>query len=486
MKPIQPVRVRFAPSPTGYLHVGGARTAIYNYFYAKATGGKFLLRIEDTDRKRYNEEALHDLLRDLRWLGLQWDEGPEVEGDCGPYQQSQRLPLYGKAARTLVETGHAYHCFCNDERPESQRITQEQDKNSLGYDRHCRDLPAQEIQERLANGQKFVIRFRTPLEGLTTFVDQLRGIIQYQNQLLDDLVLLKRDGFPTYHLASVVDDHHMHISHVLRGDEWIASTPKHQLLYQAFGWTPPIFCHLPVILAAGGGKLSKRKGAASVGDFREAGFLPQTMVNYLALLGWSPGDDREVMSVTEMAQAFTLDRIGTHAVSFDEKKLQWMNAQHIARLPESQLTEFIRVGLEEAGLELSATDSRRLPLVAELLRHRLRSLNDIATMSAYFFSDPTNYDEKARAKNWCAPAKSVCMTILENLPPAQQFTSQNLELSFNRVAEELHLSLGNLVHPVRLAVSGVSGGPGLFDLLATLGRDTVERRLRKAIPLMDD
>lgn len=293
-------------------------------------GGTFYLRIEDTDRKRYNEEALHDLMRDLKWLGLQWDEGPGAEKDCGPYFQSERLDIYHREIQKLLDSGDAYYCFCTEERLQQVRAEQEKSGVSVtGYDRHCRHISREEAEARIAAGEKAVIRLKVPEQGITEFEDKIRGHIEYKNELLDDLVLIKRDGFPTYHFASVVDDHFMGTTHVLRGDEWISSTPKHMLLYKAFGWEPPVWCHLPVILAAGGGKLSKRKGAASVGDFRDLGYLPETLVNFLALLGWNPGDDREVMSVKEMIDCFTLERINPKAVAFDEKKLQWMNGQHI-------------------------------------------------------------------------------------------------------------------------------------------------------------
>ena len=351
----RPVRVRFAPSPTGYLHVGGARTAIYNYFFAKAMKGTFYLRIEDTDRKRYNEEALHDLLRDLRWLGLQWDEGPDCEGDVGPYFQSERLDIYAREIKKLLDSGNAYYCFCTEERLQEVRAAQEKSGAVVtGYDRHCRNIPREEAEERIARGEKAVIRFKVPETGITGFDDLIRGHIEYQNELLDDLVLIKRDQYPTYHFASVVDDHLMGTSHVLRGDEWISSTPKHVLLYKAFGWEPPVFCHLPVILAAGGGKLSKRKGAASVGDFRDLGFLPETLVNFLALLGWNPGDDREVMTIQEMIDVFTLERINPKAVAFDEKKLQWMNGQHIHQADEKFLADYMVKGLEAIEIKTSS------------------------------------------------------------------------------------------------------------------------------------
>jgi len=480
----RPVRVRFAPSPTGYLHVGGARTAIYNYFYAKAMGGKFYLRIEDTDRKRYNETALHDLIRDLKWLGLQWDEGPEVGGPHGPYFQSERLDIYAREVQKLIDSGHAYYCFCTEERLEQVRKVQETSGQFVtGYDRHCRDLSKEEVQTRLAAGEKAVIRFKVPLDGLTEFHDQIRGRIEYQNAVLDDLVILKRDKYPTYHLASVIDDHYMETSHVLRGDEWISSTPKHVLLYSAFGWEPPVFCHLPVILAAGGGKLSKRKGAASVGDFRDLGYLPETLVNFLALLGWNPGDDREVMALQEMLDCFTLDRISPKSAAFDEKKLEWMNGQHIHHKDSNWLADYLRTGLAAVGVDASQVEQAKLVYIVNLLKTRVHFLKEIPEMSVYFFKAPTVYDEKARTKAWGAGSRAIVASIRESLAKLTAFDAHSIEQVFMSLTTET-LKLGNLVHPVRLAVSGISTGPGLFELLEVVGQAEVVHRLEVAEPLM--
>jgi len=484
-----PVRVRFAPSPTGYLHVGGARTALYNYFLAKATGGTFYLRIEDTDRKRYNEAALHDLIRDLKWLGLQWDEGPEVGGNLGPYHQSQRLDIYAREVQKLLESGHAYYCFCTEERLEEVRKAQEvSGQNVTGYDRKCRDIPLAEAQARIAAGEKAVVRFKVPLDGITGFNDQIRGPIEYQNALLDDLVILKRDKYPTYHLASVVDDHYMQTSHVLRGDEWISSTPKHVLLYQAFGWAPPVFCHLPVILAAGGGKLSKRKGAASVGDFRDLGYLPEALVNFLALLGWNPGDDREVMTMEEMIAAFSLERITPKAAAFDEKKLEWMNGQHIHHKDSEWLANYMRqdlVGvLADTGIDVAAIPQSKLVAIANLLKTRVHFLKELADHSRYFFVAPTQYDEKARAKAWGAGSRALTVAVREQLATLSTFDTHSIEQAFMDVCTRTEQKLGILVHPVRLAVSGVSAGPGLFELLEVVGQAEVLRRLECAEPLM--
>lgn len=479
------VRVRFAPSPTGYLHVGGARTAIYNYFFARAMGGTFYLRIEDTDRKRYNEAALKDLLRDLKWLGLQWDEGPGCEGDCGPYFQSERLDIYHREVKKLLDSGDAYYCFCSEER--LQQVRAEQEKSHIpvtGYDRHCRNISREEAEARIAAGEKAVIRFKVPESGVTEFDDIIRGHISYQNELLDDLVLIKRDGYPTYHFASVVDDHLMKTSHVLRGDEWISSTPKHELLYKAFGWKPPIWCHLPVILDKNGGKLSKRKGAASVGDFRDLGYLPETLINYLALLGWNPGDDREVMTVKEMTDCFTLERINPKSASFDEKKLQWMNGQHIHMCDNSFLKNIMKDGLQKLGIDISNEPTQRLDEIIELLKPRAHFVQDLANMAVYFFKAPTEYDEKGKSKHFGAGSREIATAVYKALENIDDFTTPNIEAAFVKLTEERNCKLGELVGAVRLAVSGVTAGPGLWELFEVVGKQETLRRINTALPLM--
>ncbi len=487
MPETKPVRVRFAPSPTGYLHVGGARTAIYNYLFAKATGGTFYLRIEDTDRKRYNEEALHDLLRDLKWLGLLWDEGPECGGDKGPYFQSERLDIYAREIRKLLDSGDAYYCFCSEER--LQQVRAEQEKSGApvtGYDRHCRGISREEAEARIQAGEKAVIRFKVPEDGVTIFDDLIRGTIEYQNALLDDLVLIKRDQFPTYHFASVVDDHLMETSHVLRGDEWISSTPKHVLLYKAFGWEPPAWCHLPVILAAGGGKLSKRKGAASVGDFRDLGYLPESLVNFLALLGWNPGDDREVMSIREMIDSFTLERINPKAVSFDEKKLQWMNGQHIRLTQTSLLAERLKKDLAEGGIAVSNYAEIYFEKVAEMLKPRIHFLQDLAAMAMFFFKAPESFDEKGQKKNWGEGSRGIAQAVKNALQTTEPFTAGSIENAFQTLAQTRECKLGDLVGAVRLAVSGTTAGPGLWEIFETLGKEESLRRITFAEPLMQE
>ncbi|HNY32912.1 MAG TPA: glutamate--tRNA ligase [Fibrobacteria bacterium] len=475
------VRVRFAPSPTGYLHVGGARSALFNWLFARKMGGKFLLRIEDTDQTRYNETALHDLIRDLKWMGLNWDEGPEVGGPHEPYYQSRRLDLYKRYSDELIAKGAAYRCFCTSERLDALRARQEANKMPPGYDRHCRDLDPKESQARADAGEAHVVRLRSPLSGKTVFRDLIRGEIEYQNHVLDDLVLLKTDGFPTYHLANVVDDHEMQISHVLRGDEWIPSTPRHVLLYQAFGWTPPVFCHLPVILAPGGGKLSKRKGAASVGDYREKGYLPHALFNFLALLGWSPGDEREKMTIQELVDSFSLERIMPKSAAFDETKLEWLNGQYLIETPVDDLLDEVRRLLEQRGFaaELDAQPQMLRRHVA-LLKDRSKRIDEIVDTGLYFWRDPESYDEKAVAKYWKPETPQRLRELVAKLETVQ-WDAASLEACYRSLTETLGIKFAELIHPTRLAVSGLSFGPGLFELLEALDRRQVVARIQRAM-----
>jgi len=476
------VRVRFAPSPTGFLHVGGARSALFNWLFAKRMGGKFLLRIEDTDQTRYNEQALHDLIRDLKWMGLTWDEGPEVGGPHEPYYQSQRLALYKRHSDELIAKGAAYRCFCTSERLDDLRKRQEENKLPPGYDRHCREIPSDESAARAAAGEAHVVRLKAPITGKTVFTDLVRGEIEYQNHVLDDLVLLKTDGFPTYHLANVVDDHDMRITHVLRGDEWIPSTPRHVLLYQAFGWTPPVFCHLPVILAPGGGKLSKRKGAVSVGDYREKGYLPHALFNFLALLGWSPGDGREKMTLEELVESFSLERIMPKSAAFDETKLEWLNGQYLIDSTPAEIESEVRRFLELRGLgEELAESPATLEKHIRLLKDRSRRIDELVDTGLYFWRDPEEYEEKAVAKHWKAETPSRLRSLTLKLAAQPDWSHAALEALYKAEAEELGIKFAELIHPTRLAVSGLSFGPGLFELLEALGSDCVLRRIAKAL-----
>ncbi len=484
------IRVRFAPSPTGYLHVGGARTALFNWLFARASRGTFILRIEDTDQTRYDEAALVSLLDSLHWLGLEWDEGPEVGGPCGPYFQSQRLNIYRQHAEQLLGQGHAYRCFCPPER--LQKLREEQEKAKLaqisGYDRHCRTLSADEQQRLLAEGKPSVVRLKVPLGRKVVFTDMIRGEIECESDVIDDVVLLKTDGFPTYHLANVVDDHLMRISHVMRGDEWISSMPRHILLYEAFGWDQPRFAHMPVILSPDGGKLSKRKGAVSVTDYRSAGYLPEALFNFLALLGWSPGDDREKMSREEMIAAFSLDRVIPKAAVFDGKKLDWMNGLYLRECDVDHIYEDVVQRWSEVGLlgEERLADELYLRTVIRLMKDRSRTLAELAGESRYFFVNPETYEEKAVAKHFRTISTDALQELIRQLDRLDPFDHAALEQFFNTYAASQGISVGKLIHPTRLAVTGVSYGPGLFELLEVLGKETSLRRMKAALEWLSD
>ncbi len=478
------VRVRFAPSPTGYLHVGAARTALFDYLYARHTGGAFILRIEDTDRSRLDEDALSEIYASLRWLGLQWDEGPEVGGPCGPYVQSERTELYRGHVTELIESGRAYRCFCPPERLRELRERQEQSKDTrVGYDRRCRSISAEQSRRMADEGTPYVVRFAMPDNRTVAFDDTVRGHIEYRTDVLEDTILLKSDGFPTYHLANVVDDHHMKISHVIRGEEWIASTPLHLLMYEAFGWPAPLFAHVPVILSPDGGKLSKRKGAASVMDFKQAGFLPDAMVNFLALVGWSPGDDRERLSRQELIEAFDLQRVNPKAAVFDEQKLEWLNGQYLQDCPVEDVADVVLGVWRERGWIAAeqGIDDPRLRTILTLMKGRARRVNDIGPSAVYFFEDPTDYDPKGRKKHFKAGVDKVLSDLANLVERTEPFDADAIERAYRGYAEEHGLGAGKVIHPTRLALSGVSFGPGLFEMMAVLGRETVVRRMRRAV-----
>jgi len=478
------VRVRFAPSPTGYLHVGGARSALFNYLFARRHGGDFLLRIEDTDRTRFVEGALAEIYDSLRWLGLDWDEGPQAGGPCGPYVQSERLDIYNNMAERLIAAGHAYRCFCTPERLAEVRAAQEKSGGATGYDRKCRGLPAEEIENNIKNGAPCVIRLKIPAGRAVAFDDIIRGRIEYQSDVLDDLVLIKADKFPTYHLANVVDDHEMGITHVLRGDEWIASTPRHVLLYEAFGWEPPKFAHLPVILAPDGGKLSKRKGAASVMDYKRAGFLPEALFNFLALLGWAPGGDREIMSIEEMTAAFSLEHVSPKASVFDEKKLEWMNGQYMAQCPSKTLAGEVAPIWKERGWLLDDTAESYILQVIDLLKARSRRVTELADSASYFFTDPAEYEEKAAKKHFNGEAAERLRFIAKKLEEINDFTHAKLEEAYRAVSENQGVNVSSFIHPTRLAISGTSAGPGLFEMMEVIGKDRVIKRILAAVDVI--
>lgn len=487
------VRVRFAPSPTGFLHAGGARTALFNYLFARHHDGAFILRIEDTDRTRFTEEALLDFMESLRWLGILWDEGPDMGGDYGPYFQSQRLPLYQRFAEDLIRKGVAYRCYCSPERLEAMRQEQAARNASPGYDRHCRHLTAKQIADYEAQGIVPVVRLMAPTEGETGFYDLIRGQITVDNRTLDDLVLLKSDGFPTYHLANVVDDHLMEITHIMRADEWIPSTPRHQLIYNALGWKPPLYAHLPLILdPSGKGKMSKRKKRApdgrefyvSVREFRDAGYLPEAMFNFLALVGWAYDDKTEILSPEQIIAKFDLGSINAAPAAFSYDKLDWMNGIYIRNMPVPQLAARIQPVLAGAGFDASLALAEQ---IVPLIRERIKTLNDVVPMSDFFFSDPQGYDPALLLGKKLSP--SAARTVLERAAQvlaATDFTEEALDSALRAAAESLSLKAGDFFAPIRVAVTGKAVSPPLFGALVILGRDRVLKRLNTAIGLLPD
>jgi glutamyl-tRNA synthetase len=480
------VRVRFAPSPTGYLHVGGARTALFNWLFARKHNGAFILRIEDTDRKRYEPEAVGNILESLRWLGLEWDEGPEVGGGYGPYYQSQRLDIYQEYAQQLVDSGHAYRCYCSPERLDHIRDEQRRrGEPDVGYDRHCRYLTAKERAEYEAQGIVPVVRLKVPLEGQTSFHDVLHGDITVDNARLDDLVLLKSDGYPTYHLGTVVDDTLMKITHIMRADEWLPSVPKHVLLYQAFGWEIPVYAHLPIILApTGKGKLSKRHGGVAVHEFQQEGYLPEAMVNFLALVGWAYDDKTEFFTRQELIEKFDLGGISKSPAAFSYDKLEWMDGVYIRTLPPDDLARRLMPFLERAGLAVDLPTVRRLvPLVQE----RLKKLTDAVEFVDFFFVDQISYEPSLLVGKKMTAAESLAALrrARETLAALPDFEEETLEIALRALVGELGLKAGQLFGIIRVAVTGKKVAPPLFGTLSVLGRERVLKRLDKALEMLE-
>ena len=482
------VRVRYAPSPTGQPHVGNIRTAIFNWLLARHEGGAFVLRIEDTDQTRIAPGALESIFESLRWLGLDWDEGPEVGGPYAPYFQSQRLEHYYRAAGQLMDAGHAYQCFCSPQRLEAVRAEQMRLRLPPKYDRRCRDLSPGERREFESQGTTPVVRFKTPLVGRTAFHDVVRGPVVFENDTLDDFVLLKSDGFPTYHLANVVDDHAMGITHVLRGDEWVPSTPRHVLMYQAFGWEPPIFAHLPMILGPDRAKLSKRHGATALQDYRDKGFLSEAVFNFLGLLGWSLDDKTEIISKEEFVRHFSLERIVKSPAIFNLEKLTWMNGVYIRELPPETLAEHLASFLE-AHLPADVPrplDRSYLARIVPLVQERIKRLDEAAEMTAFFFIEGDLQCPLADllGKRFAAApgeAAAALAAIRERVAGLEAWDEGALERVIRPLAEEQGLKTGELFGAVRVAVTGRTAAPPLFQTMAVLGRERCLARLDAAI-----
>lgn len=488
------VRVRFAPSPTGFLHIGGLRTALYNYLFARShQGGKFILRIEDTDQSRYVEGAEEDIIRSLEWCGMHVDEGPANPGDAGPYRQSERKNLYRDYAQKLIDQGEAYYAFdttgeidqmrerlqkSGNPSPKYDAITRQSMKNSL-------TLPQDEVQKRLDNGAEYVVRLKVPRRETIRFEDLIRGHVSFESKGLDDQVLLKSDGMPTYHLANVVDDHLMKITHVIRGEEWLSSTPKHILLYNAFGWEPPKMAHLPLIMSPSGGKLSKRKAEeegipVNTRDYMEQHYEPEALVNFLAYLGWSPGDDSEIHSLEELSRMFTLDRVSKGGAVFNHKKLLWYNEHYLREQSNKVLAVRIKPIAKERGIEL--TDDSHLETAIGLLKERVSKLDELIEMGRFFFADPDEYDEQA-LKKWKDDSHALVEQYREkiNTLDEEKFKAPVLKKALEEVIGANDVGFGKLMMPLRIAVTGQGFGPDLFESMELIGKVAVLRRLNRAL-----
>jgi len=485
------VRVRYAPSPTGFQHIGSVRTALYNYLYARRQGGTFVLRIEDTDRKRLVPEALQDIYDTFSWLGFRWTEGPDAGGPFAPYVQSERLPLYQEHAQRLIDEGKAYRCYCTAERLEGLRKQQEAgesaDPSAQGYDRHCRSLTESERRSLEAAGTPSVVRLAVPLDGTTSYTDALLGDITVENSSISpDPVLIKSDGFPTYHLAFAVDDHFMEITHVMRGQEWLPSAPVHFLIYRAFGWNPPVFCHLPTIMGKDGHKLSKRLGATSVRDFRAQGYLPDALLNCIAMVGWSFDGERELFTLKELEELFTLEKLNKSPGVFDYQKLEWFNGMYIRAKSRAELAALIAPFMKQAGLP--ADDPRVLEGVAGLVQERIKVLAEAPAMVRFLFEEPPAPAAADLLPKKGEPAgTAAALRKLEALlPELEGLSAEQSEARLRGLAEELGMKLGDLLMPLRVAVTGSKVSPPLVESIKVMGAAEARRRAARAIAILEN
>ena len=475
-------RVRFAPSPTGYLHVGGLRTALYNYLFAKRNNGNFILRIEDTDRARYVEGAVENLINTLKWVGLEYDEGPDIPGQFGPYMQSERLAIYNEHVKTLIDEKKAYYCFCTPERLENLR--EEQQKLKLPqakYDKHCLSLSKEEIEEKLAANEPYVIRLNVLPGQSISFDDEIRGHVEFSSDVVDDQVLIKSDSFPTYHLANVIDDHLMKITHVIRGEEWLSSTPKHVLLYNFFGWELPVFAHLPLLLNPDKSKLSKRQGDVAVEDYRSKGYLKDALNNFVALLGWNAGDDQEFYYMDELIEKFSLDRVNKAGAVFNIEKLNWLNGEHLRKLSGETLLGYLREELNNSDYAEQDLSDDHLLHIIEAMRERVIFVKEFISSCTYFYERPKNFDESVIAKRWDDKATLYLEQFSNEVELISEESKEVYEAALKKVAEANGVGAGKLIHPIRLAVSGVGTGTGVYDLLFILGKNEIIERIKYAI-----
>jgi glutamyl-tRNA synthetase len=495
------IRVRFAPSPTGFLHIGSLRTALFTYLLAKAGGGSCILRIEDTDQKREVEGATESLIDILKWVGIEFDEGPHVGGNYGPYIQTQRLGIYEKYGRQLLEKGNAYRCFCTAERLEQMRAEQVAAKMAPRYDGKCRNLSEAEVKQKMESGEKFVIRQKMPLAGDIVVHDALRGDITFSAHILDDHVLIKSNGVPTYQFASVVDDHLMEITHVTRAEEWLPSFPKNVLLYKAFDWEPPEFVHYPVILNKGGGKLSKRHGDVMVEDYRKNGYLPEALVNFCVLLGWNPKNDNELLSMEELKNVFSVQGMGTSGAVFDIDKLDYFNGYYIRQKSLDGLLDLSLPYLQEAGLVQPAGDGKfeicasgrvvdraYMKAVLQLEQERIKKVSQVTDLAGIFFSDAPSYEpeilvwKKMTAEEALSSLKTV-KSLMTDVADSG-WTHKGIEEVMACYIESNKVPAGNYLWPFRVALTGRKASPGVFEVAEILGKQECLSRIEKAISLL--
>lgn len=481
------VRVRFAPSPTGFLHIGGLRTALYNYLFAKHHGGECILRIEDTDQTRFVEGAEENIVDICRWAGMEFDESPEKGGPYGPYRQSERTELYRKYANELLQKGMAYRAFDTSEELDAMRERQKNAGIAAKYDRTVMrseyTLGPDETQRLLDSGADYCIRLKVPVSGDIRFNDIVRGEVIVNARDVDDQILLKSDGFPTYHLANVVDDHLMQISHVIRGEEWLPSTPKHVLLYQAFDWEMPRFAHLPLLLNPDKSKMSKRFGDVFAKSFREKGFFPDALVNFVALLGWNPTADREIFTMDELIEHFSLEKVNKAGAVFDTKKLEWMNAQYLRAADAQSLIPALQQILHDGSIEISDERAKHILI---LLRERITFLNEIPTFGAYMFTESYEIDEEYKAKHWNEETNTIINALLPILKQAESFDHVQLNETIGSYSKEHGIASKFIIHPLRMMLTGKQVGAGLYETMEVLGKETCINRIERFLKAQDN
>lgn len=474
-------RLRFAPSPTGYLHVGGLRTALYNYLFAKKNNGNLILRIEDTDRNRYVEGAVENLISTLSWSGLQFNEGPHTNGNFGPYMQSERLDIYKTHSEKLISENKAYYCFCSQERLTQVREEQQKKGEQPKYDKYCLTLSQEQIQEKINNKSEFVIRLNVKPDLIIKFKDEVRGEVEFNSNTIDDQVLIKSDGYPTYHLANVVDDHLMKITHVIRGEEWLSSTPKHVILYEYFNWEIPVFAHLPLLLNPDKSKLSKRQGDVAVEDYKIKGYLKEALINFVALLGWNAGDEKEFYYLEELIEKFSIERVHKAGAVFNIEKLNWLNGEHIRAKSSEELLPFLKNELEKSEFQNNIYADEFLLNVINSMKERVTFPKDFIEKCIYYYKSPESYDESVITKRWKEDTPVQLSNFIKNVEENNCKTKEDFENALHKTAETLNIGNGKLIHPIRLAVTGVGIGAGLYDILFILGKDEVINRIKTAI-----